>query len=449
MFLLVKTTLSLPAIQLEAKNSDWIPFLAALVWLIHPIQTQSVTYVIQRMNSMSSMFYMLSLLAYVRGRLSAKSWRKATLFVIAFVAGAMALLSKEIALTLPVFILIYDWYFLKDYKLDQFKKPVVLVFIIVPLVLVLCFLYYGNITFHGIIKGYAVRDFTLVERLLTESRVLIFYLSLIMLPLPSRLNLDHDFLISTSAISPPNTIFSIIFLIFLLISAVLLFNNHKILSFGIIWFLGNLAIESTFVPLEIVFEHRLYLPSTMLIFSLIYTTNNYLPYRHLKYALITVIALFLLLSTYQRNQVWANPVSLWNDCVIKSPGKARVHNNFAVKLTEAGILPEKAEYHLLQAIRLKPNYSDAYNNLANLRWSQRRFDEAIQLYSKAIELTPKNPIFHVNLGHSLVEKQRLQEAREQYRIAMDLAPQNVEAKNSYYMVTRMIAETWKKSTLDN
>jgi tetratricopeptide (TPR) repeat protein len=439
LFLLIKTTLSLPALRSRYQSWGWLPFVSALLWLVHPVQSQSVTYIIQRMNSLAALFYVVSLFAYVRGRLAKRWWWKLGCFGAAAGAGLLAFWSKEIALTLPFFILLYDWYFLQDLECGWLKKHGLLVGGTLGLLVAAAFFfYYGADPFSGLLAGYGSRDFTMTERLLTEARVLVFYLSLLLFPFPGRLNLDHDFVISQSLLAPVNTILSLALLAFLLGAALVLARRQRLLSFGIIWFLGNLAIESTVVPLEIVFEHRLYLPAMMLILAFVAFWRENIPGNYVNLAMVVMVVLVLLFWTYQRNGIWVSPISLWSDCVAKSPDKARVHSNLGVALKRAGRLPA-AESHFLETIRLDRNFFEAYNNLGNIRFMQGRFAEAITFYGKALEIKPNIALVHVNLGHSLVDLWRLPEAREHYRKALSLDPANAEARDSFYRVGRMLA----------
>ena len=108
--------------------------------------------------------------------------------------------------------------------------------------------------------NYSLREFSLTERLLTELRVIFHYISLLLFPLPQRLNLDYDFIVSTSIFNPPQTILALIGICFLCFLPVIYFRHNRLIAYAVFWFLGNLFIESSFIPLEIIFEHRLYLP---------------------------------------------------------------------------------------------------------------------------------------------------------------------------------------------
>jgi len=261
LYYLTKTTLALPALREGYKRYHWLPFLTALVWIIHPVQIQSVTYVIQRMNSLAVMFFLLSLVLYARARLAKGKIKKRVMFSSCIFAGLLALGSKQIAATLPFFILLYEWYFFQDLKWVWLKRHRVLFAALLIFLAVLAFLFFQTGYWQKVMSLYAFKDFTLVERLLTETRVVIFYLALLILPHPLRLNLDHDFTISHSLLNPPTTLIAVGAIAAFLFLAIYLAKRERLLSFCILWFLGNLVIESSFIPLALVYEHRLYLPS--------------------------------------------------------------------------------------------------------------------------------------------------------------------------------------------
>jgi protein O-mannosyl-transferase len=116
LYFFVKTTLHLPLLHFKDTTATWIASFTVLLWLVHPLHTQSVTYIVQRMNSMASMFYVLSMLLYTRGRLTSDKRRQWLLFTGCILAGILAIGSKEIALTIPFFLLLYEWYFFQDLR---------------------------------------------------------------------------------------------------------------------------------------------------------------------------------------------------------------------------------------------------------------------------------------------------------------------------------------------
>jgi tetratricopeptide (TPR) repeat protein len=438
LFLFIKATLGLPALSPRFSKYTWLPFTAALIWAVHPLQTQSVTYIIQRMNSLSAMFYILALYLYSNGRLAQPKSKKWLLFCGSLAAGVLALGSKETAATLPFFMFLYEWYFFQDLNPNWLKRqfiPAALLFLALAL---LIFLYLGSDPITHILSSYKIRDFTLIERLLTEFRVVIFYLGLLIFPHPSRLNLDHHFSLSTGLFSPVTTAFSIFFLAILLLLAIISAKKNRLFSFCILWFLGNLVIESSFIGLEIIFEHRNYLPSMMAIFLIVLTVfqlSDKIPW--LRFITLGGVVLLLSYWTYDRNSLWSDKVLIWNDSVEKSPMKARPHNNLGVALKNRGDL-QKAVEHFQTSLRLDPRFTGTYNNLGNTFMQLGKFNEAFDNYFKALYAEPDNPKIHANLGKAYMKKWQIEEAIYHYREALRLQPYDQETRMDLKSAQKML-----------
>jgi len=320
LYLILRRTLHDPA--------SWIPFCSVLLWLIHPIHTQTVSYIVQRMNSLAALFYLLSLLLYILARTAEKKRNRWLLFAGCLAAAFLAFRSKEIAVTLPLFIFLYEWYFIRGLSGAWLRRHLTrgAVFYL-PLLAAL--LYLGRDLPQRIINGYAVREFTMGERVLTEFRVVVLYISQLFCPHPYRLNLDHDFPVSRSLVDPLSTLAAIILITGLFVLAIVIARKHRLASFGILWFLGNLVLESSVVGLELVFEHRTYLPSMFAAPIAALLICRCIQPKQRTIAALCLVTLLLSTWTYQRNKVWADDELLWLDCVQKSPEKARPHYNLA------------------------------------------------------------------------------------------------------------------------
>ena len=247
-----------------------VSLFASLVFISHPIQTQAVTYIVQRMASMAGMFYLLSMILYIKGRLASGK-------VQIFYFGGMGLsyllgvFSKENVAILPLLITLYEFYFFQNLDLSPRGKKIVLwllgaLFILGAFGLIL----WGPRYYNDIVEGYKMREFTLEERVLTQFRVVLYYLTLLIYPHPSRLNLDYGFPLSKTIFDPPTTLISILIILGILGFSLWIAKRRPVLSYFILWYFVNLVIESSIFPLEMVYEHRLYLPAVgpFILFSL-------------------------------------------------------------------------------------------------------------------------------------------------------------------------------------
>lgn len=437
LYLFIQTTLNLPLHQATYAKSTLLPLAAALLWAVHPLQTQSVTYIIQRMNSIAAMFYILSLLLYAKARIAGGRWTKILLFPGAALAGLLAFGSKETAATLPFFVFLYEWYFFQDLDFRWLKKQIVPVFLLLACSVAIIVLYLGANPLEQILATYSGRDFTLSQRVLTEFRVVIFYISLLLFPHPARLNLDHHFSLSTGLFSPVSTIISVAIILLLFVAALFSAKKYRLISFCLLWFLGNLVIESSVIGLELIFEHRNYLPSMLLILLALIISLPILKQQWLKIAFLSFIVLLFSYWTFERNRVWNDRVSLWGDSAAKSPAKARPHNNLGVALKDHGRLDE-AVAQFQKTILLEPKFAEAYNNLGNTYLLQGKQNEAITNFKMSLNISPDSPNVHVNLGNALVKRWELEEALLHYGEALRLQPDNEEARLNFFSTKRML-----------
>jgi len=421
LFLFFKTTLDLPLMRSRYGNRRWLPYIATLIWLVHPLQTQSVAYIVQRMNSMAAMFYILSMLSYVRARLEQSPAIKWSLAAVCLISGLMSLGTKQIAATLPVFILLYEWYFFQDLNAKWLKRRLPVLFGLAILCLGVSLIYLDGHPLEKILSRYEVRNFTLLQRVLTEFRVVILYLSLLLYPHPNRLNLDYDFPLSHSLIEPVTTLLALTAIVGLLGWSVRLAKKDRLISFCILWYFGNLVIESSIIGLEIVFEHRTYLPSMMIILMAATLVDRYLRSTFLKVAIICAIILVFSAWTYERNAIWSSAVALWSDTVKKSPQKVRPHNNLGNALKRQGKIEEAIE-HFNRALQINPGYAKAHNNLGTALAKQGKTDEAIKQFGFALYIDPNYAAAHSNIGVALASRDEFEKAIVHFKTALRLKP---------------------------
>jgi protein O-mannosyl-transferase len=264
-------TFNLPSLKEKYGPIDYkVALFTSLIFISHPIQTQSVTYIVQRMASMAGMFYLLAMVLYIKGRLSTGTARFCY-FGGTALSYLLGIFSKENVAILPLFIALYEFYFFQNLDLGPRGKKVVfwlvgVLFILGTIGLIL----WGQRYYNDIVEGYKIREFTMSERVLTQFRIVLYYVTLLIYPHPSRLNLDYDFPISKTILDPPTTLISLLIIAGLIGYSLWTAKKRPMISFCILWYFGNLVIESSIFPLEMVYEHRLYLPAVgpFVLFSL-------------------------------------------------------------------------------------------------------------------------------------------------------------------------------------
>lgn len=430
-YLLAAATLALRthtthAPALSAHRGELAALLAALFFVAHPVQTQAVTYVVQRMTSLATLFYLLALLLYLRGRMTEAAPRRPLFFAGALAAWLVALGSKQVAATLPVAVLLYEFAFFADLDRSWWRRHRwTLVGALGVTLAVAAFYLKGDPA--SILKAYAVRDFSLLERLLTQPRVVVFYLSLVVLPLPSRLNLLHRFTTSHSPIDPPATLLAILALLGLLALAPLLASRERLAAFCILWFFLQLALESSVLGLEMAFEHRLYLPmfgAALLAADVIVRAVPGPPARAV--VIGALIVALLGVGTIVRNAAWRDRVTFWSDAVSKSPESPRAHNSLGRALADEGRL-EEADREFREALRIKPRHTESHFNLGLVAYQRGRDAEAIEHYTAALEIDPSYARAHNNLAAALVRQGRHEEAIHHFRETVRLDPYHTRA----------------------
>lgn len=363
-----------------------LAFLAVLIWALNPIQTNTVTYIVQRMTGMCALFFAASLYFYLQARemggqgIQTGKAKRYLLYGASLMSWSLAMLTKEIAAIMPLILLLHEVFFfdgkaLKDIR--NIRRP----FLLGGLVLLGALLVFLVPKFWVfILEGYDKRDFTLTERLLTQSRAVVRYFSLFLAPLPSRLTLFYDYPVSRSLFDPPVTLWAIVFLALLLIGSIVPATRRwKLIPFGILWTLSCLVIESTFIPLEMVFEHRFYLPSvgfslavTLLAFQTVSLISRERMLFNLFGACVVLIMVFL---TYERNRDWRSELSIYADAANKAPGLTRAVNALGVAYVRAGD-DRKAEQAFQRVMRMEPGHVAALANLYTLYSERIRSAEA-------------------------------------------------------------------------
>lgn len=417
--------------------------LVAALWALNPVQTNAVTYMVQRMTSLCTLFFLLSLTCYVLGRrrFSANGRRDlqtTLLWLCAAVATGLAFFSKENSAMIPVAMVFTEWWFFQPdlpRRLFGFCRrhwicASIGVFVCTPVFYKL---------FVGQLAGFAGRHFTALERLMTEARIVVWYISVLLWPDPGRLSLEHHVELSTSLFQPATTILSIVFIFALAFWTLWRRQKYPLITYGLMWFMLNLVIESSIVPLELLFEHRMYLPSLGLFLALIGGLQLLLPRVtsglkrtdavRMSWCLMALVASVLSLATFSRNEVWRDPVSLSADDAAKHPNSPRARANYAVALSRVDRCDE-AIVEAQTAMSLSRTHYEVYGVAANTRFicyqkagqHNRILEEALGV----LEAWPKDadvyakPSVWLLLASAQQERGDLESAYGSYRDALKL-----------------------------
>jgi Tfp pilus assembly protein PilF len=336
--------------------------------------------------------------------------------------------TKEIAFTLPAMIVLYEVLFFKGEIKSRVLSlvPFILTMLIIPASLIFSVDLDGGV---GTPTRLAT-DMPRLDYLFTEFRVIITYLRLIFFPVGQ--NLDYDYPLYHSIFDPE---VSLSFLALLTIGLTVIYSFWryritqpliKVIFFGTAWFFATISIESSIIPIvDVIFEHRIYLPSLgifLVISILLVMIIERCRQKWVEgaiYLSVIVIALLLTGLTYSRNKVWNDELTLWQDVVNKSPGKARGITNLGVAYSEEGNLDRSIKYYK-KAISVDPSYDLAYSNLGSAYFDKGFIDESIKEFRNAININPANADFYNNLGSAYLAKGFIGEAIEAYRNAVNI-----------------------------
>ncbi|NQT93621.1 MAG: tetratricopeptide repeat protein [Lentisphaerae bacterium] len=448
-----------------------VSLFCALFFIAHPIQTQAVTYTVQRYTSMAAMFYFGALLAFLRARMIVAQSRvsgdlsrgKQVVIILLYVACAAsavaAMFCKQNAASLPAAMLLIEYLFV-DRSASGWKKKSGWIAVGLGawtlLATVSAGLFRanpGNLAPAGGVVGAPSRW----QYLCTQFTVIVHYLRMLVLPL--RQNADPYYPLKAGFLDGVTPL-AFLFLVFLIVWAVIRYRRHPVFSFCILWFFVALSVESSFIPLRnTMFEHRLYLPMFGFALGLAYfPLKNWSRRRFLVVAILAVIAAELGTASFLRNRAWRDPVTFWRDAVRKNPANPRAHNNlgfalFAMdkhgKALEAmnhfnialGLDADYWQAHLnrgnamaaagqlapagnefRETLRIRPNNAKAHNNMANVLSQMGRTGDAIEHYRKSLSIDPQHPSARFNLGNLLSEEGNTPEAMHQYTESLRLHP---------------------------
>ncbi len=397
--LLLSTPHELQGKTLPPAQKNLIAFASAIIFVCHPVQTQAVTYIVQRMTSMASFFYLATILLYLHFRIS----KVRAFYLLGLFTALLSMLSKEIAFTLPVTLLLCEILFFNQNaksipSLVKRLLPFVLVSLLIP---GMYFLNHEQLVRHGGQMGLVPTGAKNLSRsmyFITQLDVIRTYLRLLVFPI--RQTFDYDFPLSTGFFSPA-TFGSFMLLVAILATGYRLIRKQPLAVFGILFFFLTLSIESTIIPLpDLIFEHRLYLPMAGFAFLTASFLAKFLKSPRLFTIISIALALILGTLTYQRNTVWTNEIVFWKDQIKKAPFKGRGYFQLGMAYNKIHQYPLAAD-SFLEALRWTPEDKKndiEFNNVGAAYDHSGQTTKAEHWFRKGLESHPKSGTLHTNLA---------------------------------------------------
>ncbi len=416
------------------EQAEWLALAISSIWLVHPLLTESVTYIIQRTELLMALFFLLTLYCVIRGADSARStgWYGAGVVCCALGMGC-----KEVMVSAPWVVLCYDRIFLaRSMRAIAGQRGWLYAGLFLCWILLAALVGLGD---RPASAGLGVRYSAPLPYLMTQCGVIVRYLKLCFWPHPLVLDYGEWSAAPSFASAAP----------FVAVVAVLgaatvwAFLRRSALAFLGAWFFLILAPTSSLVPVatEVAAERRMYLPLAAVV-SLVVIGVHAIPWR--RWSRLTDgrvagrwcgrglwLAVMLLLGSIAtaRNRDYRTAISIWSDTVEKQPNNARAHNNLGIALAAEGN-SDGAIAQYREALRLRPEFAEAWFNLGFALATQGRIAEAIERYEEALRFRPQYPAGHNNLALALSSQGRVEEAISHYQEAIRLKPDFAEAENN-------------------
>lgn len=394
-------------------GSIYVAFLSAVFFVSHPVQTEVVSWISGLSSVQFLFFYLISLITYVKYRDSKNS----LFFALSVISFAFSIFSKEMAITLPVLIILFDIYFPKE---SSVRKKIA-----------------GYIPYFAIAAFYLMMRSFLLKRVsqcawwgdspystfLTMSKVIVDYIQLLFYPVKL---CAFYFLQPSKSIAEPGVILSIAVLALIIAGIFLMFKRAKMLSFAMAWFFITILPVSNIVPLKALMAERfLYLPAigfclaAAVLINMIFEKAPLLK-SHLRKAGIVIAALIVIFysaRTIIRNEEWKDAVTISRSIIKVSPLNPWGLTSLGAAQMGKGNL-EEAEKTLRKAVSISRDYASAHNALGFCYLEMERYEEAIGELEKASRLDPENVETHNSLGVAFASLKKYDAAEKEFRAAV-------------------------------
>ena len=446
-----------------SENAFPIAFLSSIIFLLHPVQTQTISYVIQgQLEGLASMFILSMIFCFLKRCYAQTTFARYFFTVLLFCLAAISCGTKEIAIISPALLLIIDWFFVAQGNWQSLKKRL---YIHIPIALIVfsCYIYFLKPTFFTEILGLQRLAKNNIGNIITENptskitpwmffrsqfKVILHYLWMFIWPF--NISVEYDWVLSRSFFAP-DCIFPFLGLIAIgiFICKLLFKDKAHIVAFGLVWFLVAIAPRSSIIPSpELLVDYKTYTASFGWIFllatgilfafdlihrSLLRVYKSWRPPKlarakkdqysqHCKTIFSLILAMPLGFLTINRNTVWRSGTEFWGNIIKNAPGKARAYNNYGVELSQNNRDYQSSISYFKKAISMDKQYPDPWNNLAVAYANLGQIDNAIISLKQSLKIYAYHPEGYNNLASFYIQKKELVEANRLLDIALQLRP---------------------------
>ena len=446
-FALIRGLITTPALK-NNQTKTWLPLIVALIFLLNPLQIQAVTYIVQRLASLAALFYIAAMASYIQARLNPKLFTKLIWTLLCLLLATLAFFTKQNTVTLPIALLLLELIF--------FPGNIRRIILTITTALIASFIIWYIIATTFNLDPFSLKSLELLSRettnisryayFATQTKVLWTYISLFFWPISSHIDyaypISQGFFIGTehynwlARIMSSQELWALIAHITLLTIAAYNLRKRPLIAFGIFFYYLAHSIESSIIPIkDVIFEHRTYLPNLGLAILTAYILVVKIP-QYSRIIPITIIAILLIsgTATWKRNQMWREPVALWQHNMEQSPEKKRGWN----------ILGK----HLIQKAKLERKQGYIQKSRQTIKQSLIALDKAIKIKTKnydgleTISITPENALNFI-IAYKMLGKYKEALRWVNYAISnksqlrpFDMAKFLINQGNIYYEIGR-------------
>ncbi len=448
------------------RNALFIATVTSMLFLLHPVQTQTVSYVIQgQLEGLACMAILAMTLTFLHLAYARTMLKKVLLTVTLFCLAVLACGTKEIAIISPLLLLLIDWFFVAHGSWESLKKRWWIHLSVLTVILGI-YLWFLKPTFFTEILSMSKEVKNNIGNVITadpkakistwsffisQFKVILHYIWMFIWPF--NISVEYDWVLARSFFAP-DCLLPLLALITIGLTIFRVFYTHRthVICFGALWFFLCIAPRSSIIPSpELLVDYKTYTASIgwllilacalikLIEYAVGYIQKERTPQqmRQTRMIMTSLLVLPLSISTWQRNHVWSCGTKFWMNVIKNAPGKARAYNNYAVELSQNYKQYEDAVPYFKKATQMDGSYPDPWNNLAVCYSHLNHLDQAIDSLKQGLRINPYYPEGYNNLASFYLRKKEYDKVEKCLNTALKLRPHYGKA---YFNMGRMHAE---------